>query len=222
MAELGQLGMLPHGMRRRKSQSTAQIYIDELMEEFTCPICFDEIDKCMMTKCGHNFCSKCIDECLNRKHICPFCSTECTQDELVKNVHLDSVLSKLVKARANASKELIQSLMHKTVEESKKNAAKITSESPITQIFTKYTSETLVKYENYYQEMLRENNKTQLRLQDKLMNKLAILIPSIKIMQNNFKKQPGQNDNDNDNDIKMNDNKIEELFTNILYVEEND
>lgn len=110
MAEIADLGMF-QGMRRRQSQSTATIYIDELMEEYTCPICFDEIDKCMMTPCGHNFCKKCIDECLNRKHICPFCSTECTVDKLIRNVHFDSVLAKLVKARAAASKELINGLM---------------------------------------------------------------------------------------------------------------
>merc|ERR1712113_826576 len=136
------------------------------MEEYTCPICFDEIEKCMMTPCGHNFCKKCIDECLNRKHICPFCSAECTVDKLIRNVHFDSVLDKLQKARISASKELINNLMQKTIEESLKSAPKVTSESPIAQIFTKYTSQTLIKYENYYQEMLRENSKSQLRLQD--------------------------------------------------------
>lgn len=114
MAEIADIGMF-QGMRRRKSQSTATIYIDELMEEYTCPICFDEINKCMMTPCGHNFCEKCIDECLNRKHICPFCSAECTVDKLIRNVHLDSVLAKLVKARAAASKELINNLMQSLV-----------------------------------------------------------------------------------------------------------
>merc|ERR1740131_31044 len=103
MAAVADLGGVPHGLGRRKSQSTAQVYIDELMEEYTCPICFDEIDKCMMTSCGHNFCEQCIAECLNRKHICPFCSAECTQEQLIRNVQLDSVLAKLVRARTDAS-----------------------------------------------------------------------------------------------------------------------
>eukprot|EP01084_Bolivina_argentea_P136638 240639_1 len=167
MANLADLGMLPHGMRRRKSQSTAQIYIDELMEEYTCPICFDEIERCMMTPCGHNFCKKCIDECLNRKHICPFCSTECTQDRLIRNVHLDAVLSKLVKARAAASEELVSSLMQKSIE----NCAQ-RMDSPIAQIFMKYTSQTLIKYENYHQETLREAHRTELKLQNKLQHQL--------------------------------------------------
>ena len=112
MAEIADLGMF-QGMRRRKV-NPATIYIDELME-ISCPICFDEIKKCMMTPCGHNFCEKCIDECLNRKHICPFCSAECTVDKLIRNVHLDSVLAKLIKARAAASKELINNLMQSFV-----------------------------------------------------------------------------------------------------------
>jgi len=243
MAEIADIGMF-QGMRRGKSQSTATIYIDELMEEYTCPICFDEIAKCMMTPCGHNFCKKCIDECLNRKHICPFCSAECTVDRLIRNVHLDSVLAKLVKARAAASKELINNLMQKTIEESVKAAPKVTSESPIAQIFTKYTSQTLIKYEHYYQEMIRENEKSQLRLQNNLRNKLTELIKPIEIMQNKLKKslqpkQPGQGgDDDNENDVKMDgdndnnmevegggnetNNKVQELFTNILVVEGND
>eukprot|EP00483_Globobulimina_turgida_P001261 UN01263 len=120
--------------------------------------------------------------------------------------------------------------MQKTIEESMKKAPKITRESPIAEIFTKYTSETLVKYENYYQEMLRDNHKNELKLQDKLLNKLAILIPAIKTMQNNMKKQY---ENDDENDIKMDDNnnmqieggdnefnnKICQYFTNIFYVD---
>eukprot|EP00484_Ammonia_sp_Unknown_P027298 CAMPEP_0197024674 /NCGR_PEP_ID=MMETSP1384-20130603/5178_1 /TAXON_ID=29189 /ORGANISM="Ammonia sp." /LENGTH=509 /DNA_ID=CAMNT_0042453095 /DNA_START=42 /DNA_END=1571 /DNA_ORIENTATION=- len=244
MAELHGLGMM--GMRRRKSQSTATIYIDELMEEYTCPICFDEIDKCLMTPCGHNFCEKCIDECLNRKHICPFCSTPCTTDKLIRNVHLDSVLAKLLKARAAASKELISNLMQKTIEESKKSAPKVTSESPIAQIFTKYTSQTLIKYENYYQEMLKENNRNQLKLQDKLQHSLAALLKPIEIMELKIQKQhqPGQA-HDDEHDAKMNhhdggggneseedmeieggdasiNEQVQELFTNILFVEGND
>ena len=63
------LGLFRQGLHRRKSQSTAKIYIDDLLEEYTCPICFDEIACCRMTPCGHNFCKECIEECLNRKYV---------------------------------------------------------------------------------------------------------------------------------------------------------
>eukprot|EP01084_Bolivina_argentea_P103928 186122_1 len=247
VGQIMDIGILPKGMRRRKSQSTAQIYIDELMEEYTCPICFDEINRCMMTQCGHNFCKECIEECLNRKHICPLCATKATADKLVRNVHLDSVLAKLVAARQAASQQLVQNLMQKTIEESSKNS-KITTESPIAQIFTKYTSQTLVKYENYYQEMMRDHNKTQIKLQEKLRVELTSSIKPLQELANKIKKQlqpkqPGGgggdgNDSESDHeidDIKMKENdeeemeiegggnalnnEVQELFTNILCVE---
>lgn len=28
-----------------------------LAEQFNCPVCFSTIQHCMMTPCGHNFCS---------------------------------------------------------------------------------------------------------------------------------------------------------------------
>ena len=90
--------------------------------------------------------------------------------------------------------------------------------------------------------MLRENTKNQLKLQNHVQIKLGELIKPIGIMQNRIKmklqpKQPGQ-DGDDENDIKMDgddnnemevegggneiDNKVQELFTNIMVVEGND
>ena len=39
-----------------------------LARMFDCPVCYERINSCMMTPCGHNFCAACVDECLNRKH----------------------------------------------------------------------------------------------------------------------------------------------------------
>ena len=49
------------------------------------------LDAWLLRYAGHNACEACIRECLNRRHICPICNTETTQDKLVKNHHLDSL-----------------------------------------------------------------------------------------------------------------------------------
>lgn len=94
-----------------KRKSHAQIYIEDLMEDFTCPICFDEFEKCHTTQCGHNFCGKCIKESLNRRHTCPLCTQPATQQELIKNIHLDSILSKLQKTRETYATKYVHQLM---------------------------------------------------------------------------------------------------------------
>ena len=50
-----------------------------VVDENTCPICFDPITKnknVCSTPCGHVFCFKCIVKCLNTSNTCPFCRTE--------------------------------------------------------------------------------------------------------------------------------------------------
>merc|ERR1712228_508595 len=180
------------------------------------------ITKCMMTPCGHNFCLKCIQECLNRKHICPFCSAECTEDKLIKNVHFDSVLSKLIKARTESSNELISNLMQKTIEESAKNAPNMSSESPIAQIFRKYTSQTLIKYENYCQEMKKQNNKKHNMMKRNLQNNLCEFIKSIKAIQNENDADIKMDDEGNQNEDDALNNKVRNSFDKILYLSNDD
>ncbi|CAL8139294.1 unnamed protein product [Orchesella dallaii] len=49
-------------------------------EEKGCPICLEPYSSLtkremslMTTPCGHVFCKKCLDECLTRSRLCPFC-----------------------------------------------------------------------------------------------------------------------------------------------------
>jgi len=69
------------------------IPLRSIYEEFFCPICFETITNCYITTCGHNFCKHCIEECLNRKHQCPFCSSPVTKEQLVPNKHFDRLCS---------------------------------------------------------------------------------------------------------------------------------
>lgn len=67
------------------------LQLKSIYESFICPICLEEITDAFTTSCGHNACEQCIRECLNRRHQCPICNAETTQDRLVKNHHLDAL-----------------------------------------------------------------------------------------------------------------------------------
>ena len=50
-------------------------------ETDTCSICFEELKDVKYrrkTKCGHTFCSECIQEWLHKKMVCPLCMTNLT------------------------------------------------------------------------------------------------------------------------------------------------
>jgi ankyrin repeat protein len=43
-------------------------------ETLQCPICMDIIqNECLVTKCGHKYCGKCIHQWLEKNSSCPFC-----------------------------------------------------------------------------------------------------------------------------------------------------
>jgi len=132
------------------------IPLDSIYEEFCCPICYGPIQQCMMTPCGHNFCSACITECFNIKHKCPCCNKSTTTDKLVRNHHFDKLIEIITKEKAIASKAYFDRLLRKPdlrqTGEIEKSAAP-TEFSPIEQLFHKHMKRSLVSYEDYYQEI---------------------------------------------------------------------
>ncbi|MBM3931312.1 MAG: hypothetical protein FJ336_08590, partial [Sphingomonadales bacterium] len=43
-------------------------------EKLECPICMDVIqNECLVTKCGHKYCGKCINQWLEENSSCPYC-----------------------------------------------------------------------------------------------------------------------------------------------------
>lgn len=106
------------------------------------------------------------------------------------------------------------------MEENKQNASNAVT-SPLSKIFTKYTSENLIQYENYYQSMLRDTNKTQLRLQNILIQNISKLVKPIAILLQNrnisgkvlYEQQPGeQPEEQNEGNINNNNNQEEEEY----------
>merc|ERR1719510_333945 len=48
-------------------------YQDTFNACFECSVCTDIFDDATTTNCGHTFCRKCIEKCLERKQPCPLC-----------------------------------------------------------------------------------------------------------------------------------------------------
>ena len=82
---------------------------------FTCCICFDDFKNCFMTQCGHNFCEKCIKECLDRKPKCPLCQKDAKNEQLIANHHLDSTLSKLNEIKQKSAQNYVSNIVQSYV-----------------------------------------------------------------------------------------------------------
>ena len=46
----------------------ARTQVSAVYEHFQCIICMSRIESACITPCGHRFCQKCIEECINRRY----------------------------------------------------------------------------------------------------------------------------------------------------------
>mmetsp|Transcript_133774 Transcript_133774/g.198926 ORF Transcript_133774/g.198926 Transcript_133774/m.198926 type:complete len:413 (+) Transcript_133774:32-1270(+) len=132
------------------------IPVRAIFEEFCCPICFSPIEECMITPCGHNFCSGCIKECLNLKHSCPCCNKETLAAQLVRNRHFDKLIEIVIQEKDKASKNYFERLINKPNMPDMTASQEISVQSgfsPIEKIFHKHMKRSLMNYEEYYQEI---------------------------------------------------------------------
>eukprot|EP01114_Cavostelium_apophysatum_P021397 TRINITY_DN7451_c0_g1_i1.p1 TRINITY_DN7451_c0_g1~~TRINITY_DN7451_c0_g1_i1.p1 ORF type:complete len:397 (+),score=74.08 TRINITY_DN7451_c0_g1_i1:84-1274(+) len=137
------------------------IPLESLFEEFCCPICFETIRDCFTTICGHNFCGKCIKECLNRKHSCPCCNHANEIKQLLKNHHHDRIVSILLKEKEVASKRYFEKLIKEGGNVPLSNNAAIPAKlSPIEEVFHRSMKKSLADYEEFYQDSQSKYRKT--------------------------------------------------------------
>lgn len=71
-----------------------KIKSNKLLELTECIICSEPFNKCMLTKCGHSFCEKCILDCININNCCPTCKTPLKKEEMFKDYLIDDFISK--------------------------------------------------------------------------------------------------------------------------------
>jgi hypothetical protein len=64
-----------------------------------------------LTPCGHIFCGKCIDECLDRQAKCPACNAPVRAADVVPNKHADRMLALVLREKDAASKRYFERLV---------------------------------------------------------------------------------------------------------------
>ncbi|XP_037726597.1 E3 ubiquitin-protein ligase RNF125-like [Drosophila subpulchrella] len=47
--------------------------VDENMDPYECPVCFDSPNEPVATRCGHVFCKECLISALEPSKLCPKC-----------------------------------------------------------------------------------------------------------------------------------------------------
>lgn len=74
--------------------SPSSTQVSSVYEHFQCPICMSTITEASITTCGHRFCYKCIEECINRRHQCPCCKRALNKGDIVSDHSFDALMSK--------------------------------------------------------------------------------------------------------------------------------
>jgi len=150
------------------------IPVKPLFEEFVCPICMDMIKNCTITACGHNYCKKCIEESINRKHVCPICNDPITKVQLFPNKHFDRLCLILVEEKTKASKLYFESLISgKSGKKSSKSSHQAQQQlSPIEELFHQHMKSSLSSYEQYYNKLKAKSDSTQKQIETEYTEKM--------------------------------------------------
>jgi E3 ubiquitin-protein ligase RNF5 len=94
MAEGGKANV---NLDRQNTEDSAdlplKIPVSSVYEHFQCPICMSTLSDPSVTKCGHRFCHKCIEECINRRHECPCCKTALNRDDVIVDHSFAALMS---------------------------------------------------------------------------------------------------------------------------------
>ncbi|CAH1795891.1 unnamed protein product [Owenia fusiformis] len=110
------------------------IPVTSLSEYFNCPVCMCQMRNTLSTTCGHRYCAKCIEECVNRLHKCPCCNQALTVKELHKDPLFDEMIVTFNSQKLKAEKEYFDNLIEKANPGPfKDNAVPSTSQGAITQ-----------------------------------------------------------------------------------------
>eukprot|EP00004_Rigifila_ramosa_P016646 TRINITY_DN3968_c0_g1_i1.p1 TRINITY_DN3968_c0_g1~~TRINITY_DN3968_c0_g1_i1.p1 ORF type:complete len:387 (-),score=85.25 TRINITY_DN3968_c0_g1_i1:26-1186(-) len=141
-----------------------------VLEELTCPVCFRELAVSTMTPCGHNFCFKCIDECLARKQICPMCNKPVAPAALIKNHHLDKLIAIVQKERDHAAKLYFDKMFAQApapaAADGRPGDSAAPERSPLELIFQRYMRAQLLGYERFQQELRIRHELSKIQIKE--------------------------------------------------------
>ncbi|CAI8016470.1 LON peptidase N-terminal domain and RING finger protein 3 [Geodia barretti] len=112
MAEGGKANV---NLDRQNTEDSAdlplKIPVSSVYEHFQCPICMSTLSDPSVTKCGHRFCHKCIEECINRRHECPCCKTALNRDDVIVDHSFAALMRSVRDERRKAEREYYQQLV---------------------------------------------------------------------------------------------------------------
>ncbi|CAF3368982.1 unnamed protein product [Rotaria socialis] len=63
-------------------------------EDYNCPICFELINEAFVSRCGHSFCSKCLQRTVESLHRCPKCQLSLQSSDIFPNYTLNAIIEK--------------------------------------------------------------------------------------------------------------------------------
>lgn len=68
--------------------------IGNIDEDYNCPICFELINEAYVSRCGHSFCSKCLQRTVESHRRCPKCQLSLQPSEIFPNYTLNAIIEK--------------------------------------------------------------------------------------------------------------------------------
>jgi len=60
-------------------------FVSTIEEEYNCPICFELISEAYVSRCGHSFCSKCLQRTVESHRRCPKCQLSLQPADIFPN-----------------------------------------------------------------------------------------------------------------------------------------
>ncbi|CAF0964637.1 unnamed protein product [Rotaria sordida] len=73
---------------------TSSAFVNSIEEEYNCPICFELISEAYVSRCGHSFCSKCLQRTVESHRRCPKCQLSLQPSDIFPNYTLNAIIEK--------------------------------------------------------------------------------------------------------------------------------
>jgi E3 ubiquitin-protein ligase RFWD2 len=73
---------------------TASVLKSNIEEDYNCPICFELINEAFVSRCGHSFCSKCLQRTVESLRRCPKCQLSLQPSDIFPNYTLNAIIEK--------------------------------------------------------------------------------------------------------------------------------
>ncbi|KAI6660784.1 Tripartite motif-containing protein 12A-like [Oopsacas minuta] len=122
------------------------VNLSPILDFFNCPICTEQLTNTCTTVCGHRFCHKCIEECIDRRSQCPLCMRFLNSSHVSKDFQYDELIRVVIDQKVKGEELYFKRL----ADEATQNAfSKEENLSPVEQVLQKHLKNSLASYESY-------------------------------------------------------------------------